>query len=634
MSKSLSIIVPVHNQLNYTKKFVNSILNQNTNYSTIRVIFIDNASDEDTVKFLQQLTNSESLLFYYQRNDENIGFAKAVNQGIETAIFNDENSDILITNNDVEFLEGCWDALYDAAYEDDEVGIVGGQLIFPDGRIQHAGAYLNIFGWGQHKGAGLMMDEPLVVMNKAEQEYVTGALFFIKNEAFHALGILDEQFSPAFFEETDYCYRAHEAEWKVIYEPLAKAIHHENTTGKAVYKDQTRLKRELSDSNQIKFYNKWNRPLTFPDDEGREHKILLQSKIYGGWSFGDSIIKLAKGLNNAGVDVSIASDEYHEKTDVLDWEVKKMIMKDNDYWNRYVLRHSEGDHMYMTPPGKKRIGYVALESSKLNPLWVPQLNHLDQVLAVSSFVKNVLSEGGVTVPIDILPNCVDTALFNTDVEPAPIDIGTEAFTFYSVFAFGDRKGPDVLFRAFIEEFDSKDNVALVVHSLSMTQIFKREKVDIGNYLRSFAPNKNRAPIYITSNYMYARALPSFMRNFDVFVLPSRGEGFGLPILEAMACGHPTIITNYGGPLDFTDESTSWHIDYKLEDIPLQYLTYFRNYIGGKWAEPSVPHLRQLMRYAYEHQEEAKQKGQNAAIKAKEYDINTIGMKAKNIIFGE
>jgi len=634
MQKILSIIVPVHNQLLITKKFVDSVLSQiTTAYNTIQIIFIDNASDPEMLYYLNKLDDVGPISFLCVRNDENVGFAKAVNQGMKIAIEGDNTTDILVTNNDVEFLQGCWDALHNCAYRDDNIGIVGGQLLFPDGKVQHAGAWLNVFGWGQHKGARQKMDDRFFVARGEDQEYVTGALFFIKNKAFTELGYLDEQFSPAFFEETDYCYRAHTNGWRVVYEPAAKAIHHENTTGKAIYKDQQRLKRELSDNNQIKFYSKWGH-LEFPEDADREHKIMIRGRAYGAWSFSKTIGKLAIGLENAGVDVSIAPDEYHETMDMPDWRIKKMIMKPNDYWNRVILRHSEGDHMYVVPPGKKRIGYLALESSKLNPLWVPQLNHLDQVLAVSPFVKDVIEKGGVTTPIDILPNCVDTNEYNANIEPLPIDLPPNTFTFYSTFSFGDRKSPDVLFKAFIEEFDSKDNVALVVHSLSMFHIFKRDGVDVKSYLDSFSKGKERAPIYITSDYMDDRLMPAFIKNFDVFVLPSKAEGFGLPILEAMACGQPTIITGYSGPMGFTTNDTSWYIDYKLEDIPLQYLTYFKNYIGGQWAEPDVEHLKYLMRYAYEHPDECKTKGAAAALKAQEYDMNVIGKKAKELIFGE
>lgn len=637
MNNILSIIVPVYNQLLFTQKFVASVLSQTFNeYSHVNVIFIDNASDSATKHYLLNLESNDIIEFHGITNEENIGFAKAVNQGMEYAWSLEDDTDILVTNNDIEFLEGCWDALRNTAYKSDDIGIVGGQLLFPDGRVQHAGAWINVFGWGQHKGSSVSMDDPFYVLKEEEQEYVTGALFFIKNAAFKKLGVFDDQFSPAFFEETDYCYRAHLIGQKVIYCPLAKAIHYENITGKSIYKNQDILKKKISDVNQIKFYKKYGKPLTFADDEHKEHKILLNGKIYGNWSFSGTLRRLALGLDNAGVDVSISPEEYHDTNNMMDWRIKKMILKPNDYWDRTVLRHSEGDHMYMMPPGKKRVGYVALESSILNPLWADQLNNLDQVLAVSFFVAKVLREGGVNTRIDILPNCVDTNHFTPDASPfvlKGIDDLNEKFMFYSVFSFGDRKAPELLLKAYIEEFGNDEKVGLFVQSASLLHSLQMSNIDVNEWFNSFVPGKDRPDIFVTPNMMPDEIFPNVINNFDVFVLPTRAEGFGLPMLEAHACGKPVITTGYGGVLDFVNDENGWLIDYDLENIPLQYLPYYKNYIGGEWANPSVAHLRKLMRYVFEHPEEVKEKGKKAVESAQRFSMDIVGQKAKELIFG-
>jgi len=71
------------------------------------------------------------------------------------------------------------------------------------------------------------------------------------------------------------------------------------------------------------------------------------------------------------------------------------------------------------------------------------------------------------------------------------------------------------------------------------------------------------------------------------------EAFGLTILEAMACGLPAIVTNYGGQTDFVNERNGWLIDYELKEV-----TWDLMYEGISWAEPNISDLRQIMRKIY------------------------------------
>ncbi|ETR72809.1 MAG: hypothetical protein OMM_01428 [Candidatus Magnetoglobus multicellularis str. Araruama] len=94
---------------------------------------------------------------------------------------------------------------------------------------------------------------------------------------------------------------------------------------------------------------------------------------------------------------------------------------------------------------------------------------------------------------------------------------------------------------------------------------------------------------------------------DAFLFPSRAEGWGLPIIEAMACGLPTIVTNYSGQTEYLTEEMAYLLDYTLEDIQIP---FFEAKDGnfGQWARPDMNQFRYYLRYIYENQDEARHKG--------------------------
>jgi hypothetical protein len=112
---------------------------------------------------------------------------------------------------------------------------------------------------------------------------------------------------------------------------------------------------------------------------------------------------------------------------------------------------------------------------------------------------------------------------------------------------------------------------------------------------------------------------------DAFVLPSRGEGFGLTGLEAMATDLPVIATNLTGQADYLDPADSLPLDYRLIDAPGQVNPYVR--FDGQWAEPDEAHLRRLLRWVYEHREEAVEMGSRAAARVRREGVAVVGVPA-------
>jgi glycosyltransferase involved in cell wall biosynthesis len=177
------------------------------------------------------------------------------------------------------------------------------------------------------------------------------------------------------------------------------------------------------------------------------------------------------------------------------------------------------------------------------------------------------------------------------------------FTFLSVFEWGERKAPEILLRAYAKAFSAQDDVLLIL------KVFNRDpSIDIKAQMAALPPGG--APIALLYNQeIPAHQLGSLYRSADCFVLPSRGEGWGMPILEAMACGLPVIATKWSAQTDFLNESNAYPLGVK-QLVPAKAKCPY--YTGFRWAEPDEDHLVHLMRHVYTHQSDAREKGTQAS----------------------
>jgi glycosyltransferase involved in cell wall biosynthesis len=104
--------------------------------------------------------------------------------------------------------------------------------------------------------------------------------------------------------------------------------------------------------------------------------------------------------------------------------------------------------------------------------------------------------------------------------------------------------------------------------------------------------------------MTREQIQGFHKRGDCFILPSRGEGFGIPLAEAMAFGNPCIGSNYGGVLEFMNQENSFLADCQVTPVSGM---IFSNYNGKMcWGHPDVMQLRKYMRFVYENREAAKE----------------------------
>ncbi len=256
--------------------------------------------------------------------------------------------------------------------------------------------------------------------------------------------------------------------------------------------------------------------------------------------------------------------------------------------------------------GAYRIGFTMLETDRLPAHWVEQANLMDEVWTPTAWGREVFVASGVTKPVYVVPLGVDLAIFAPG--PPRRDLADRT-VFLSVFEWSKRKGWDALLAAYRAAFQPHDPVVLVL---------KIDHRAAGNPLRELAAalGEQAPPVAVLYNQTFSPArMAELYRSADCFVLPSRGEGWGMPALEAMACGVPVIATAWSGPTAFLDETCGY-------PLPIRGLVptgaASGPYAGAQWAEPDVDALVELLRRVHRQRDEARARGERAAARAREW----------------
>lgn len=240
--------------------------------------------------------------------------------------------------------------------------------------------------------------------------------------------------------------------------------------------------------------------------------------------------------------------------------------------------------------------------------WIYNMNkYVDQVWVPTQFVKDSYIESGL-IPdkIRVVPNGVDTEAFHPDALPLILDT-QKSFKFLFVGGSIQRKGIDILLKAYTQIFSAADDVCLVIKEFGAGSVY--DAFDLTEWLEKYrAEHPDMPEILHLTEEMEQQDMPSLYTACDCLVHPYRGEGFGLPIAEAMAAQRAVIVTDFGAALDFCNAENAYLIPahkYVFDEKQLSKTLVTVDY--PFWAQPDVDALRALMRHVYENPREAAQK---------------------------
>lgn len=266
---------------------------------------------------------------------------------------------------------------------------------------------------------------------------------------------------------------------------------------------------------------------------------------------------------------------------------------------------------------RKSTRWIVWETTKLPESQIQLCGSTQFLWTPSSWGKENLIKNGIEpTRIAVVPEGVDTVFFR----PGKRERGR--FRFLMVGKWENRKFTEGLIQAFTKEFKPSEEVELYLHAHNA-------------YLPNFSLKEKfeSAGFSISGNIVLGApcgpsALRKLYQSASCFVLPTRAEGWGLPILESMACGIPAIVTRYSAPTDYVNDENGY-----LLNVERMVEAYDRDFgiSTGLWAEPDVTHLRYLMRSAFHQREQLYEKGRLARLTAEQFTWDESARIALNNI---
>ena len=598
----VSIVMPLFNKVDYTRACLEG-LEAVRGAAPFEVILVDNGSTDGTRALLDGVENRPG--YRVVRSAENLGFARGNNAGAQVA----RGDCLLFLNNDTVPHSGWLEAMVAELESDAGIGIVGARLLYPDtGRIQHAGLEL-INGVPDHVHRHAEADAP-EVNRPRDLDMVTGACLLIRKELFDRLGGFDTGYVNG-VEDVDLCLRARDLGYRVRYCPKAVLDHHEGTS--AGRYDHVR-------PNLERFVQRWNGRF---DAQGR-FVPQAGTRLRGVWEGTQFVyhslslvnMALCAELIKAGCDLSLKPYEpatFGPEADVARYgPLAGRLNAALDGAAQFHVRHMWPPDL-TPPPEGHWVVIQPWEYGRIPARWVqPIQDGVDEVWVPSAYAKQCYVDSGVDADrVQVIPNGVHTDVFHTGAEPLVLDT-EKTFKFLYVGGAIYRKGIDVLLEVYRRAFSRKDDVCLVIKTMGDATFYKKQSA--AKTIREIQADPDAPEIVHIDSDLSDADMAGLYAACDCLVHPYRGEGFGLPVAEALSCGLPVIVTKGGACDDFCSADWAHFVPAVRKEV-----RYEEETAGAAWVlEPDREVLADRMKAAVADPEAGRRMGQRGSVYVREH----------------
>lgn len=323
--------------------------------------------------------------------------------------------------------------------------------------------------------------------------------------------------------------------------------------------------------------------------------VYVTGGIAGISGYDNFVYEIVKGLHSLGVDVRINRHCNINMNVCPSYFSELHHTRNPDSWEITIMPPCNLDRF---GPSKRTIVYTMWETDTLDPFWVKQLNNAAMVVVPSQWAVDCFKRCGVSVPIHKIPLGYDQLVFN------PGNNLPEVFTFGTAAALGSgglRKNTGRIMEIFQAAFPNNEPVRLKVKVTPHCQL----------------PEPQDPRIQVVRTFLPPHELAEWYRSIDTFINMSFAEGFGLHLIETMACGRPIISTRYSAVTEYFDDSVGWVVDHEI--IPAKGGAY-----SGFWASPKEESVIDKMREAFNNRHLITAKGERAFLRARNFTWKNTG----------
>lgn len=242
--------------------------------------------------------------------------------------------------------------------------------------------------------------------------------------------------------------------------------------------------------------------------------------------------------------------------------------------------------------GVPRVGVMCWETDRLHEKTIEGCKTLDKLIVPSRHNQEVCAEAGIKADVIPIPVEVPTYIDELPVKGLE-EVSESTFVFYDILTWQERKNPLGVLAAYFHEFSEQDDVILVlkVGGPNADQATTQAAQAANAFVQALQMD-DMPRVAIVGGRWSPQTLWAFHYRGDCYVSLTRGEAFGIPMLDAAAVGNHVIATGYGGQIDFLPPATTDLVHYRMMPV-LQRYTHFS--VRQRWADPDLIDAGRLMR---------------------------------------